>query len=107
VICRMTSVACGKGLAVRTWIYAVVLLGAAVSMPVVGFGLCVPDCCQGDCDGSGDVTVNEIITLVDIALDQAPASTCPFAGTQAPDDPITILQIIKAVVFALDGCPAA
>src|SRR5215468_11260944 len=32
--------------------------------------------CPGDCDGNGNVTVNEIIQAVSIALGQASAATC-------------------------------
>jgi uncharacterized delta-60 repeat protein len=59
--------------------------------------------CPGDCDGSGDVTVNEIIAVVNIALGNAQPSVCPNgipAGTE-----IDISLIIQAVNNALTGCP--
>jgi cysteine-rich repeat protein len=59
--------------------------------------------CAGDCDGSGDVTVNEIITLVNIALGTAPLSACT-AGDADHSGTIEINEIIQAVNHALNGC---
>src|SRR5262249_45678867 len=61
--------------------------------------------CVGDCDGGGDVTVNEIITMVGIALGSAPLSTCRIGDADASGD-ISVNEIIKAVGFALRSCPA-
>ncbi len=60
--------------------------------------------CLGDCDGSGDVTVNEIIAMVNIDLGSADVTTCPAAD---PDNTgmVDIAQIIAAVNNALVGCP--
>ena len=56
--------------------------------------------CVGDCDGKEDVTVNEIITLVNIALGNGDLSACPSGtGTE-----VTIVVIIQAVNNALEGC---
>jgi hypothetical protein len=60
--------------------------------------------CTGDCDASGDVTVNELITLVNIALGTAPASACPHGIPSGVEVDITL--IIKAVGYALTNCPA-
>jgi hypothetical protein len=37
-------------------------------------------CCAGDCDGDGAVTINELITLVDIALGALPSTACANAA---------------------------
>jgi len=50
------------------------------------------------------VTVNEIVILVDIALETKPPSACPF-GDINHDGVITVDEILKAVSNALDGCP--
>jgi hypothetical protein len=63
-----------------------------------------PNSCTGDCDGSGDVTVNELILMVNIALGNADISTC-VAGDADGSGDITINEIIGAVGFALNGCP--
>jgi streptogramin lyase len=59
--------------------------------------------CAGDCDASGSVTVNEIITLVNIALGNAEVAGCA-AGDANQDDQITIDEILTAVNNALGGC---
>jgi hypothetical protein len=61
--------------------------------------------CIGDCDGSGDVTVNELITLVNIALGNAPLSAC-VAGDADHSGEITIDEILRAVNNALGSCPS-
>ncbi len=63
-----------------------------------------PSECVGDCDGSGEVTVNEIITMVNIALGNADVAAC-VAGDQDGSREITIDEIIAAVNHALNGCP--
>jgi photosystem II stability/assembly factor-like uncharacterized protein len=58
--------------------------------------------CIGDCDGSGSVTVDDLITLVNIALDTAPPAACPNglpSGTA-----VDVAWIIQAVSSARDGC---
>jgi hypothetical protein len=67
------------------------------------------DVCTGDCDGSGDVTVNEIIILVNMALGtQTQLSACPHGLPADITDPsqVDVSLIIKAVNAALSGCPA-
>ena len=59
--------------------------------------------CPGDCDGSGDVTINELIVMVNIALGSAPVADCP-AGDVDGNEAIAINEIIAAVNAALDGC---
>jgi len=64
---------------------------------VIGAGSCV-----GDCDGSGAVTVNELITLVNIDLGTAQSSTCSHGIPSGGSVDITL--IIQAVDNALNGC---
>ena len=58
-----------------------------------------PRPCVGDCNGDGAVTVDEVLTMVNIALGNAQPSVCPSGG--AAD----IALIIQAVHNALTGCP--
>ena len=60
--------------------------------------------CVGDCGGTDTVAINDIITLVNIALGNAPASTCAH-GVPSGDE-VNIALIIQAVNNALSGCPA-
>jgi hypothetical protein len=59
--------------------------------------------CAGDCDGSGGVTIAEVVTLVDIALDTGVPTSCP-AGDADRDGRITVSDIVAAVHVALTGC---
>lgn len=59
--------------------------------------------CVGDCNNNGEVTVDDIITMVNIALGTADPSTC---SAPCPDGPgVTISCIIIAVNNATIGCP--
>ena len=60
--------------------------------------------CTGDCDGSGDVTISEIITMVNIALGSGPLSDCT-AGDVDGNGAIEVNEIVAAVNSALNGCP--
>ena len=60
--------------------------------------------CIGDCDGNGEVTVDELIIMVNIALETLPLSACPIGDADGSGD-ITVNEIIEAVGFALTMCP--
>jgi hypothetical protein len=61
--------------------------------------------CAGDCDGNGTVTVDELLTLADIALGTASPSTCAAEGT-AGRGLITVEDVVAGANSALQGCPA-
>lgn len=61
--------------------------------------------CIGNCNGDGSVTVNEIITLVNVALGTARPSDCPHGIP--PGASVDIALLIRAVDHALNGCPLA
>jgi predicted outer membrane repeat protein len=63
-----------------------------------------PKPCVGDCSGDGHVTVDEILTMVNIALGNTPVTTCQ-AGDANHDGQITVDEILTAVNNALNGCP--
>lgn len=75
---------------------AVALLTAA---PAFGASACV-----GDCDQSEQVTVNEILEMVNIALGLDAIAMCA-AGDANEDGSITVDEILKAVNLALTRCP--
>ncbi len=62
-----------------------------------------PPPCVGDCNRDGAVTVDEILTMVNIALGNASLSLCP-TGDGNGDQQITIDEILSAVNSALNGC---
>ncbi len=61
--------------------------------------------CVGDCNADGDVTVNELIVGVNIALGTSALTTCAVFDTDASGD-VTVTEIIAAVNNALNGCAA-
>jgi len=61
--------------------------------------------CAGDCDGRAEVTVDEIITLINIAVGNALLTACA-AGDADRNGEISVDEIIAAVGNALNGCPA-
>jgi hypothetical protein len=64
----------------------------------------VPDSgCFGDCNGDGEVSINELIILVNIALGSQSVSAC---ASLSPGFVVTISDLVRAVNNALSGCPA-
>ena len=67
-----------------------------------------PPPCTGDCNGDGQITITDLVVMVDIASGTAELSLC-LPGDADGDGEITIEEIMQAVNAALDGCtdPAA
>ncbi len=62
--------------------------------------------CVGDCGGDGEVTVNELVRGVNIALELAAPDTCTaMDGNQ--DGQVTVAELVLAVNGALNGCATA
>jgi len=59
--------------------------------------------CVGDCDGDREVTIDEIVRAVSIALNLAGVETCDAADRDS-DGGVSIDEIVAAVNVALDGC---
>jgi hypothetical protein len=59
--------------------------------------------CVGDCNGGGTITVDEILTMVNIGLGNASIDLCR-AGDANGDGQITGDEILTAVNNALNGC---
>lgn len=62
-----------------------------------------PPPCVGDCSGDHAVTVDELLTMVNIALGNADISGCT-AGDGNADGHITVEEILVAVNNALNAC---
>jgi hypothetical protein len=61
-----------------------------------------PSLCVGDCDGGSTVTIGELVTLVNIALDRAQPGACAHG---VPDGAtVDVALVIRAVNSALRGC---
>lgn len=62
--------------------------------------------CDGDCANDGAVTVDEVVTGVNLALGAAPLSQCnPFDRDGSGS--VTVDELVGAINNALTGCPAA
>ncbi|MBI3785611.1 MAG: hypothetical protein HY270_19635 [Deltaproteobacteria bacterium] len=59
--------------------------------------------CAGDCDGNGEVTIDELLVLVNIALETREIGACTPGDTNG-DGAITIEEILLAVNRALGSC---
>jgi hypothetical protein len=60
--------------------------------------------CPGDCNANGQVTVNELVTAVNIALGNSDVSTCANADRNHSGS-VSIDELIAAVNDSLTGCP--
>ena len=58
--------------------------------------------CTGDCGGTHVVAVDDVITLVNIALGDAQPSACPLGVPNGTE--VNIAVILQAVNHALNGC---
>jgi len=66
------------------------------------YGPSPPACDVGDCNRDGAVAVDEIITLVNIALGTALPAVCAHGVPSGPE--VNVALIIQAVNNALSGC---
>jgi streptogramin lyase len=59
--------------------------------------------CVGDCDADGSVTIDELVTGVNIALGALSVDRCPSLDC-AGNEEVTVNCLITAVIGALNGC---
>src|SRR5947207_1383048 len=89
-----------KRLGVSVSTSAVILMLAVTwSLPSTGRAACV-----GDCNGSGTVTIDELMIGVSIALETVPPSAC-MEFDPAGHGRVGVGELIVAVGNVLDGCP--
>lgn len=86
------------------------VLGALLgSCPSAAGAICgdgniyVESFCPCDCDGSGNVTVDEILTAISIALGATPVSNC-YAADLDGNETTTVDEIVVCINGALNGC---
>lgn len=82
----------------RRWC-AALLAGLLVSMAAVP-----AQGCTGDCNGDGEVTIDELLLGVNIALGTLSVDACPRFDANG-DSTVTITELLIAVNLALNGCP--
>jgi hypothetical protein len=63
----------------------------------------MPPSCVGDCTGADTVAMDDVVTLVNIALGTAQPLTCPNGGLPLGGE-VDVAIIIQAVNNALTGC---
>jgi hypothetical protein len=63
----------------------------------------VPQFCDGDCNGDGTVTVDEVMQAVGSGLGQQAVATCVAADAD-DDDTVTIDEVLRGVNNVLNGC---
>jgi hypothetical protein len=95
----------------KRWAWSIRCWGIGAALVCVMRGAAsatiVTPLCFGDCNGDGIVSINEIITAVNIALGNAPLSACPaFDDSCGPLPGVCISVLVSAVGNALNGCPA-
>jgi hypothetical protein len=73
------------------------------TLPSRGDNGAIAVACTGDCDFSGQLTVDELIKGVNIALGNAPLAGCVAFDING-DGQVTIDELIAAVNVALTGC---
>jgi sugar lactone lactonase YvrE len=79
---------------------AALIVTAALVVPHV-----VQAACCGDCNGDGEVMVDEVMRGVNIVLGSAPLDQCPEYDVTGTGD-ISVAELVRAVKAALHGCPA-
>lgn len=77
------------------------LLGLAVGF-VVPFA--VHAVCRGDCDGSGSVSVDEVLVGLGAALGESDVALCPAADLDGGGS-VTVDEVGAAISDTLSGCP--
>jgi len=63
----------------------------------------LPAACPGDCDGNREVTIDELVLAVRIALEEATLGLCPSVDDDG-DGRVTIDELVLALNMALSGC---
>jgi len=80
--------------------------GAAVPLACVAGSVSVSRACPGDCDGDGQVTIDELLTGVNVILGTTGVVQCPSFDADF-DDAVTVDELVTGVLDALNGCPGA
>jgi hypothetical protein len=84
----------------RIVVALILLCGVFAGARAAGAGVAS---CVGDCDGTGSVTVDKLVTMVSIALGEAELSSCDD-GDNDGNLQITVDEILIALNMALNGC---
>ncbi|MBI4515694.1 MAG: right-handed parallel beta-helix repeat-containing protein [Deltaproteobacteria bacterium] len=83
------------------------IVSAIAALSIVTFGVAplrAQTHCTGDLDGSGAVTVDELVVGVNITLGLLPLTAGPLFDADNSGD-VTVDELVRAVSYALEGCP--
>lgn len=86
--------------AARSSVAGVLLLVMQAALPSIA----TAQSCVGDCGADGAVTVDEVLTGLNIALGFGELSNCESMDANE-DGTVTVDEIITALNYALSGCP--
>jgi hypothetical protein len=75
----------------------------STTTPSAGMSPTAGPICAGDCNGNGEVAINELVLMVNIALGSKPVTDC-LAGDIDHNGAIRVNEIITAVNNALGSC---
>lgn len=64
----------------------------------------IPAVCVGACTMTNIVSVNDLLTVIEIAAGRRPLSDCPSANPNG-DQQVSLDEVLQAVTNALEGCP--
>jgi hypothetical protein len=103
-VVQVTTTPVPTGTATRTPTGGMTPTRTRTASPTATITPSTPIECVGDCSNDGTVMVDEIITMVNIALGEADISSCT-AGDANGDGQIMIDEILTAVNNALTECP--
>jgi hypothetical protein len=78
-------------------------LGPLIVVGVIALTPIASAACSGDCDGDGQVTVDEIVAGVAIAIGSQPVGVCLRADRDG-DLAVTVDEVVASVDAALRGC---
>jgi len=79
-------------------------LGTCAALPVLPVGSTTA-LCAGDCDCDAHVTVDELLTGINIALGDVVTGACPAFDANG-DQTVTVDEVLEATNSALAGCAA-
>jgi len=80
------------------------ICGVITGLMLIAGSVDAQSSCLGDCDEGGSVTVDEVITMVNIALGQSAVGDCT-AGDGDASGTVTVDEIVAGTTNALEGCP--
>jgi DNA-binding beta-propeller fold protein YncE len=111
---RLVYIAAGDAVAVTDATAHVIVPAIAVGLEPTSIALAniagscgaAPPACSGDCNGDAAVTVDELVTMVSMALATVSVSSCP-AGDLNHDGAVTVDEILVVVGAAVNGCAAS